>query len=52
MNKTALIYSFNSKKTAQAAKRIQEAYGKDNIDLVNAEDIDKEKFLSYDNIIM
>ncbi len=52
MKKTGLIYSFNSKKTAQAAGRIQEAFGNDKIDLVNAEDIDEKKFSSYDNIIM
>ena len=52
MKKTGLIYSFNSKKTAQTATRIQEAFGKENIDLVNAEDIDEKKFLSYDNLIL
>ena len=52
MKKTGLIYSFNAKKTAQAAKRIQEAFGRENIDLVNAENIDEKKFLSYSNLIL
>jgi flavodoxin I len=52
MKKTALIYSFNTKKTAVAAKLIQEAFGKENIDLVNAEEIDEKKLLSYDFLIL
>jgi len=52
MKKTGLIYSFNTKKTAIAAKIIQEAYGTKNIDVVNAEDIDEKKFLSYDMLIL
>lgn len=52
MKRIGLIYSFNSKKTAQAAKRIQEAFGKAAIELVNAEDITEKKFLSFDNLIL
>jgi flavodoxin I len=52
MKKTGLIYSFNSKKTAQAAKRIHKAFGKEGIELVNAEDITEKKFLSFDNLIL
>jgi flavodoxin I len=52
MKKTGLIYSFNSKKTAIAAKIIHEAFGKKNIDVINAEDIDEKTFLSYDYLIL
>ncbi len=52
MKKAALIYSFNTNKTAIAAKLIQEAFGKEDIELVNAEDIDEKKFLLYDYLIL
>ena len=51
MNKTAILYSFNTKKTSRAAKIIIENYG-DNIEEVNVEDITSDKFLSFDNYIM
>ena len=52
MKKTALIYSFNTKKTAIAAKMIQEAFGTEIINILNAEDIDEKKFLSFDFLIL
>ena len=52
MQKTALIYSFNTNRTAIAAKLISDVFGKENIDLVNAEDINEKKFLSYDFLIL
>ncbi|HYX06143.1 MAG TPA: flavodoxin [Bacteroidales bacterium] len=52
MKKTGLIYSFNSPRSARLAKKIQDELGKDNIDMINAEDITEEKFLSYDNLIL
>ncbi len=51
MSKTALIYSFNTQKTLRAAKLITEAYS-GNLEEVNVEDINAEKFLSYDQYIM
>lgn len=52
MDKTAIIYSFNTKKTAKIAERIKESFNSDQVILVNAEDITEETFLSYDQIIM
>jgi flavodoxin I len=52
MKKTGLIYSFNSKKTAIAAKMIHEKFGIKNTDVINAEDIDEKTFLSYDYLIL
>jgi len=52
MNKTAIIYSFNTKKTAKIAIRIKEAFNDDQVDLVNAEDLSGEIFNSYIQIIM
>lgn len=52
MKKTAIIYSFNTVKTAKIAEKIKEAFASDDVDMVNAEDITKEKFTSYDNLIL
>ncbi len=50
---TAIIYSFNTNKTALAGEKIVEAFGKSlKIDVVNAEDLNEEKFLRYDNLIL
>ena len=52
MSKTAIIYSFNSNKTRLIAEKIAEAFGKDKIEKVNAEDITEEQFMSFDNMIL
>ncbi len=52
MKNTAIIYSFNSVKTAKIAEKIKEAFGSDDVDMVNAEDINAENFQKFDNIIM
>ena len=52
MNKTAIIYSFNTKKTGKIGERIKEEFDDDNLILVNAEDISEEEFLSYDQLIL
>ncbi len=50
--KTAIIYSFNSNKTAKAAEKIAEAFGKNKIHALNAEEITEKEFLNYDNLIL
>ncbi|MGB9746619.1 MAG: flavodoxin [Bacteroidales bacterium] len=52
MNKIALIYSFNTKKTSIIAGKILEKFGSDLIDPINAEEIDEKTFHSYDNLIL
>lgn len=52
MTKTAIIYSFNSNKTAKAAEKIMEAFGKDKIQALNAEEITAEEFMNCDNLIL
>ncbi|MGB4292758.1 MAG: flavodoxin [Bacteroidales bacterium] len=52
MEKTAIIYSFNTAKTAQAARLIYENFSDKNIEMINAEDITGEKFLQYKNLIL
>ncbi len=52
MNKTAIIYSFNTKKTAKVAEQIKAALNDDAVELINAEDITAEKFTSYNQLIL
>lgn len=52
MNKTAIIYSFNTKKTGKVAERIKEAFGDAPVEMVNAEEITESLFLSFGQIIM
>ena len=52
MNKTAIIYSFNTKKTGKVAERILEAFKPEELEVINAEEITGEIFNSFDQIIM
>ncbi len=52
MSKTAIIYSFNTKKTGKIATQIQESFEDPTIEMLNAEEITEDLFLSYDRIIM
>ena len=52
MKKTAIIYSFNTKKTGKVAERIKEAFNDDQVEMVNTELINEELFMSFDQIIM
>lgn len=52
MNKTAIIYSYNTKKTGKVAERIKEAFGDAPVEMVNAEEITESMFLSFDQMIM
>jgi flavodoxin I len=51
MKKIGLIYSFNTNKTSQAARKIGEEFGPQ-VEQVNAETITEKKFLSYNNLIL
>lgn len=52
MNKIALIYSFNTKKTGKIAERIKEEFADDNLIAVNAEELTEEQFLSFDQFVL
>ena len=52
MKKIGLFYSFNTKKTAQTAKRLIEAFDEDAIEAINAETLTEDQFLSYDNLVL
>jgi len=52
MEKTAIIYSFNTKKTGKVAERIREAFNDEQVEMVNAEEVTEELFMSFDQIVM
>lgn len=52
MSKTAIIYSFNTKKTGKIAKQIFEGFNDPEMEMINAEEITEEGFLAFDRIIM
>lgn len=52
MGKTGLFYSFNSKKTAKIAGIIYNAFSGDNVQQVDVDEVKKEQFLEYDNLIL
>ena len=52
MSKTAIIYSFHTQKSKKVAEKIIDAFGKDEIDVINAEEITTSAFENYDNFIL
>ena len=52
MNKTAIIYSFNTKKTGKIAAQLKEGFNDPAIEMLNAEEITEDVFSSFDQIIM
>ncbi len=52
MKNTALIYSFNTKKSGKIAEKIEKEFNDEAIEMVNAEEITGEKFSSYDQMIL
>ncbi|MFC2138565.1 flavodoxin [Bacteroidota bacterium] len=52
MKKIALIYSFNSKKSAIVADKIYSEFNDSDIDKLNAEEITEDTFNSYENFIL
>lgn len=52
MKRTAIIYSFNTKKSGKIAELIRKEINEDTVEMVNAEDLTEEVFLSYDQAIL
>ncbi len=52
MKKIGLIYSYNSKKTTQMAKRIVEAFESGVVYEINAEELTEKEFMQYNNLIL
>ena len=50
--KTAIIYSFHTQKSKKVAEKVIEAFGKDKIEAINAEELTKEAIEKYDNFII
>ncbi|MFW6371399.1 MAG: flavodoxin [Bacteroidota bacterium] len=50
--KTAIIYSFHTHKSKKVAEKVIEAWGKNDIEVVNAEELDTEVMEKYDNFIL
>lgn len=52
MKKIAIIFSFNTIKSQNAAKKIVAEFEDNQIDMLNAEDITGNDFMQYDNFIL
>jgi flavodoxin I len=52
MSKIAICFSFNTNKTSLAAKKIAEAFGQEQVELVNAENLTPEEFLSHKRYVL
>jgi len=52
MSKTVIIYSFHTQKSKKVAEKVIEAFGKDEIQSINAEDFTKKVFEENDNFIL
>lgn len=52
MKKIGIFFSFKTNKTAKMGEKIIEAFGKDNIESFNAEDVNEDDFSKYENIIV
>jgi flavodoxin I len=52
MSKTVIIYSFHTQKSKKVAEKVIEAFGTENIQAVNAEELTTEVFAENDNFIL
>ena len=50
--KTAIIYSFHTRKSKKVAEMIAETWGNDSIEAVNAEELSTSVIEKYDNFIL
>lgn len=52
MSKTVIIYSFHTQKSKKVAEKIIEAFGKEEIQAINAEELTAKVFEENDNFIL
>lgn len=52
MKKTAIIYSFNTKKSGKIAEQIKAEFNNDSVEMVDAEGLTEKIFTSYDQLIL
>lgn len=50
--KTAIIYSFHTHKSKKVAEKVIDVWGKEDIEILNAEELEKAVFEKYDNFIL
>ncbi|HZH73183.1 MAG TPA: flavodoxin [Mariniphaga sp.] len=50
--KTAIIYSYHTHKSKKVAEKIIEAWGKEEVEPINAEELEKNIFEKFDNFIL
>lgn len=47
-----MFYSFHANKTSKVSEKIVETFGADKLEVVNAEEVNEENFLKFDNYII
>lgn len=52
MSKTVIIYSFHTQKSKKVAEKVIDAFGKDEIQAINAEELTSKVFEENDNFIL
>ncbi|KAF0237114.1 MAG: flavodoxin [Prolixibacteraceae bacterium] len=52
MSKTVIIYSFHTQKSKKVAEKVIEAFGKDEVQAINAEELTSKVFQENDNFIL
>lgn len=52
MSKTGIFYSFHTNKTSKVSEKIVEAFGSENLEVINAEEVNEQTFLKFDNYII
>lgn len=52
MSKTAIIYSYNTQKSKKVAEKVIAAFGENEIEAINAEELTTEVFEKHDNFIL
>lgn len=52
MSKTAIIYSYNTQKSKKVAEKVIAAFGEQEIESVNAEELTKDVLNKFDNFIL
>jgi len=52
MEKVGVFYSFNTQKTKKIAEKIIEAFGLENVEAVNAENVTEEQFVKYNHLVL
>lgn len=52
MEKVGIIFGFNATKSSKIAERVKEAFGEEQVEMINAEDLTTEKFMEFNNLVL